>query len=126
MPGTLVVTTLSDGTNSTSATNSILGSAKMLARTSWNGTTLTTNSSYNLSSITRTAAGSYTVVFTNALNNANYVTSGLAIYSNAYPAADLFEDSRLGTRSTTTWYLGGVNATGTAQTDALGMAFAAF
>jgi hypothetical protein len=73
MPGTLVITTLSDGTNSTSATNCIQGSAK--AWVNFNGTgTVAIRASYNVSSITDNGTGQYTVNFTNALADANYVT----------------------------------------------------
>jgi hypothetical protein len=71
MAGTLVITTLSDGTNSTSATNCIQGSAK--AWVNFNGTgTVAIRSSYNVSSITDNGTGDYTVNFTNALPDANY------------------------------------------------------
>jgi hypothetical protein len=79
MPGTLVITTLSDGTNSTSATNPIQGSAK--AWVNFNGTgTPAIRASYNVSSITDNGTGDYTVNFTNALADANYsalVTAGV-------------------------------------------------
>ncbi len=70
MAGTLVITTLSDGTNSTSATNCIQGSAK--AWVNFNGSSGSIRASYNVSSVTRTAQGSYTINFTNAFADANY------------------------------------------------------
>jgi hypothetical protein len=71
MAGTLVITTLSDGTNSTSATNCIQGSAK--AWVNFNGTgTVAIRGSYNVSSITDNGTGDYTVNFTTAMPNANY------------------------------------------------------
>ena len=71
MAGTLVITTLSDGTNSTSSTNCIQGSAK--AWVNFNGTgTPAIRASYNVSSITDNGTGDYTVNFTNAFANANY------------------------------------------------------
>jgi hypothetical protein len=71
MAGTLTISTLSDGTNSTSATNPILGSAK--AWVNFNGTsTVAIRSSYNVSSITDNGTGDYTVNFTTALVDANY------------------------------------------------------
>ena len=77
MPGTLVITTLSDGTNSTSATNPIQGSAK--AWVNFNGvTTASISASYNVSSVTRTATGIYTVSFTSALADTNYAVIGSA------------------------------------------------
>jgi hypothetical protein len=70
MAGTLVITTLSDGTNSTSSTNCIQGSAKAWVR--FTGSTGTVASSYNVSSVTRTPNGLWTVAFTNAMTDANY------------------------------------------------------
>jgi hypothetical protein len=73
MAGTLTISTLSDGTNSTSATNPILGSAK--AWVNFNGTgTVAIRASYNVSSITDNGTGDYTVNFTNAMPNANFVS----------------------------------------------------
>ena len=75
MPGTLVITTLSDGTNSTSATNCIQGSAK--AWVNFNGTgTVAIRASYNVSSITDNGTGNYTLNFTNAFADTNYSVSG--------------------------------------------------
>jgi len=74
MAGTLTISTLSDGTNSTSATNCIQGSAKAWAN--WAGASGTINSSYNVSSVTRNSTGNYTVNFTNAMPNTTYAISG--------------------------------------------------
>lgn len=78
MAGTLTISTLSDGTNSTSSTNCIQGSAK--AWVNFNGTgTVAIRASYNVSSITDNGTGDYTINFTNALTDANYTaltTSG--------------------------------------------------
>jgi hypothetical protein len=85
MAGTLTITTLSDGTNSTSATNPILGSAK--AWVNFNGTsTVAIRSSYNVSSITDNGTGDYTVNFTNALVDANYsaIVAGYRSTNSAY------------------------------------------
>jgi hypothetical protein len=71
MAGTVVMSTLSDGTNSTSATNPIRGSAK--AWVNFNGTgTVAIRDSFNVSSITDNGTGDYTVNFTTAMPNANY------------------------------------------------------
>jgi hypothetical protein len=71
MAGTLTISTLSDGTNSTSATNCIQGSAK--AWVNFDGTgTVAIRASYNVSSITDNGTGDYTVNFTNAFANSNY------------------------------------------------------
>lgn len=75
MAGTLTISTLSDGTNSTSATNCIQGSAK--AWVNFNGTgTVAIRASYNVSSITDNGTGDYTINFTNALADANYSIAG--------------------------------------------------
>jgi len=71
MAGTLVITTLSDGTNSTSATN--LVKAPCVAWVNFTGIgTVTIRASYNVSSITDNGTGEYTVNFTNAMPDANY------------------------------------------------------
>jgi hypothetical protein len=70
MAGTLTISTLSDGTNSTSATNPIKGSAK--AWINYNGVTQLIKSSYNISSVTYNSLGDYTLNFTNALTDADY------------------------------------------------------
>jgi hypothetical protein len=81
MPGTLVITTLSDGTNSTSATNCIQGSAK--AWVNFNGTgTVAILASYNVSSITDNGTGDYTINFTNAFADANYAICGFSRRDN--------------------------------------------
>lgn len=75
MAGTLTIGTLSDGTNSTSATNAIQGSAK--AWVNFNGvTTATVRASYNVSSVTRNATGDYTINFSTAMPDANYSVVG--------------------------------------------------
>jgi hypothetical protein len=64
MAGTLVISTLSDGTNSTSATNPVRGSAK--AWVNFDGSLTGTNAgrvAYNVSSITKNSAGDYTINF---------------------------------------------------------------
>lgn len=76
MAGTLTISTLSDGTNSTSATNCIQGSAK--AWVNFNGSgTVAIRASYNVSSITDNGIGDYTINFTNAMPDANYCATGM-------------------------------------------------
>jgi hypothetical protein len=87
MAGTLVITTLSDGTNSTSATNCIQGSAK--AWVNFDGTgTPAIRASYNVSSITDNGTGLYTVNLTNAMPDANYC----ALLSKQNPAGTNMND----------------------------------
>jgi len=73
MAGTLTISTLSDGTNSTSSTNCIQGSAK--AWVNFNGSTAAIRASYNVGSITKNSTGNYTVNLTNAMSDANYSIS---------------------------------------------------
>ena len=88
MAGTLTISTLSDGTNSTSSTNCIQGSAKAWANFGYVGSTLTVNSSYNCSSITRTSTGIWNFNFTNNMVDSNYVVMGSCGTSNTnYPSA---------------------------------------
>lgn len=70
MAGQLTLSTISDGTNSTSATNVVQGSAK--AWGSWTGSTGAIQASFNISSVTRTGTGTYTISFTNAFADTNY------------------------------------------------------
>jgi len=74
MAGTITCGTLSDGTNSTSSTNCIQGSAK--AWVNFNGVPaiLIIRASYNVSSVTKTTTGAWVVNLTNALVDINYVT----------------------------------------------------
>jgi hypothetical protein len=93
MAGTLVITTLSDGTNSTSATNCIQGSAKAWAQFTLSGTTPVINGSFNVSSITRTAAGRYYVDFTTPMANANYSVAGSGSADTSFGAFTVFVNS---------------------------------
>lgn len=81
MAGTLTISTLSDGTNSTSATNCISGSAK--AWVNFVGSTASIRAQYNVSSVTRNSTGNYTANFTNALTDANYSLAGSGVVSTA-------------------------------------------
>lgn len=78
MAGTLTISTLSDGTNSTSSTNCISGSAK--AWVNFDGTgTPSIRASYNVSSITDNGTGDYTINFTTAMPNANYAAVAMGV-----------------------------------------------
>jgi hypothetical protein len=71
MAGTLTISTLSDGTYTTSSTNLVRGPC--VAWVNFNGTgTPAIRASYNVSSITDNGTGDYTINFTNALADANY------------------------------------------------------
>ena len=81
MAGTLTITTLSDGTNSTSATNPIRGSAR--AWVNYNQLTGTIRDSFNVSSVTSLATAKFQINFTTAMPNANYSWAGSAGYGQA-------------------------------------------
>lgn len=72
MAGTIVASTLSDGTNSTSTTNCIQGSAKAWVRFNPSTGATVINGSYNTSSVTYVSTGYYQMNFTNALADGNY------------------------------------------------------
>jgi hypothetical protein len=78
MAGTLVITTLSDGTKSTSSTNCIQGSAKAWVRFATITGAGVVNASYNVSSITYNGTGDCTINFTNAFTDANYCAVGMS------------------------------------------------
>jgi len=76
---TLQSTNISDGTNSTSTTNCVLGSAKAWVYF-YGGASGTTSGqvikSFNVSSVTVVGTGNWTINFTNALADTNYVVVG--------------------------------------------------
>jgi len=74
MAGRLVVSTLNNDTGVLNTQNGMTGIAK--AWVQFNGTTPTINGSFNVSSMTKTSAGQYTINFTTAMPNANYVGVG--------------------------------------------------
>ena len=83
MAGTIVSDTIQNGAGtSTSTTNVINGCAK--AWVNFVGTTGSINASYNVSSVTVTATGQYTVAFTTALTDANYAVVGACKDTNQY------------------------------------------
>ena len=85
MAGTIVADTLQNGAGtSTSMDNAIYGSAK--AWVNFNGTTSspsTIRASYNVTSVTKSGTGNYTVNFTNAMSDSNYTVSGTARYTTS-------------------------------------------
>ena len=84
MAGTIVSDTIQNGVGaSTSTTNVISGSLR--AWVTFNGTTGSTFATFNVSSVTRTGTGDYTVNFTTAFANTNYV-----IIASARNASGIF------------------------------------
>lgn len=81
MAGTLTLSTLSNGTISTSATNVISGSTRAWVRYSAGAQVLL--NSFNVSSVTYNSTGNYTVNLTNAMGSADYgVVTDCGIDSN--------------------------------------------
>lgn len=74
MAGTLVIDTLNASTGVLATQNGMSGIAK--AWVNFNGTTSpgTIRSAFNVSSVTKTTTGDYTVNFTTAMPDANYAT----------------------------------------------------
>lgn len=72
MAGQLTLSTISDGTNSTSATNLVKAPCVAWINFGYVSSVMTTRASYNISSVTRNGSGNYTVNFTNAISDANY------------------------------------------------------
>lgn len=70
MAGSLVISTLNNDTGILAAQNGMNGIAK--AWVTFNGTTGATFATFNVSSVTRAAAGDYTVFFTTSFANTNY------------------------------------------------------
>lgn len=102
MAGTLTISTLSDGTNSTSSTNCIQGSAK--AWVNFNGSGgASVRASYNVSSVTRASTGHYGINFTNAMTDTNYAVIGSAGVGgyNGFSLVTANDDSSRGTNTTT-------------------------
>ena len=100
MAGTLTISTLSDGTNSTSATNCIQGSAKAWARFGSAPSIVTIGSSYNITSITYNSVGDFTINFTNAFVDGNYAMTASSYAPNdAYTRAVMFKNGTTPTAS---------------------------
>ena len=77
MAGRLTISTLNDDTGVLATQNGMTGIAK--AWVNFNGIpTVAIRASYNVSSVTRTSTGQYTVNFTTAMPNADYAPQGTA------------------------------------------------
>jgi hypothetical protein len=74
-------------------------------------------SSYNVSSITRIAAGQYQINFITPMSDTFYSTSGMSEFDNTYGGCQLQEDTRLGSRTTSSFVISLFNSTGNAFAD---------
>ena len=79
MAGTVVLSTLNDSSGVLATQNGMTGIAKAWARFGTSSATIA--GSFNVSSITRNAAGDYTINFTTAMPNANYANVATCAYS---------------------------------------------
>jgi hypothetical protein len=74
MAGTIVANTINTDTGLFTTNNAYLGIAK--AWVNFAGASGTINSAFNVSSVTRSAVGNYTINFTTAMANTYYTVSG--------------------------------------------------
>lgn len=116
MAGKLTLSTLNDDTGVFAVQNAMTGIGK-----SWvyyNGSTQTIISSFNISSVTRTATGYFTVAFTTAMPNANYVVAGSVSESTGGAASTSWTMRDVNNpRTTTTFYIWTLVSSGTAFND---------
>jgi hypothetical protein len=81
----------------------------------------TVEKSVNITSVTRTGAGKFTVVMTNAMPDVYYKVAGLSnVLSSVF---SLQEDQNLGARTTTTFYLSTYGAQGSQYLDPTSFSF---
>lgn len=64
-----------------------------LAWVRWNGSTAAITSAYNVSSVTRTATGTYTLSFTSALSDTNYLVTGATTWQTGYTTSTSVEEN---------------------------------
>jgi len=73
MAGKITVSTINDSSGVLATQNGMTGIGKAWANFNPSSGTVVLNNSFNVSSVTRNATGDYTVNFTTAMPNANYV-----------------------------------------------------
>ena len=91
MAGQLTIDTLKASSGSLATQNGMTGIAKAWCR--FTGSTAVIASSFNVSSITRNAAGDYTANFTTTLPDANYALVGNADSSAALNVVKTFQNA---------------------------------
>ena len=114
MAGALTISTLNNDTGVLATQNGMTGIAK--AWVNFDGTgTVAIRSSFNVSSITDNGVGDYTVNFTTAMPNANYVIAGVAGGVNA--GGDIESADQVTARTTSLVRIYTVNNNGTSLID---------
>jgi hypothetical protein len=86
MAGQLTIDTLRAGSGVLATQNGMTGIGKAWANFNPSSGTVVLNNSFNVSSVTRNATGDYTVSFTTAMPNANYVMG--AVLGNGTSTTD--------------------------------------
>ena len=124
MAGTIVANTINTDTAGGVYTtlNALNGVAKAWLSATWNGSTMTVNSSFNISSVTRTATGFYTVVMTNAMPSAFYSVVGVPVFSNTYTNPVMWQTITTAPTSTTFYIMTATG--GFASADPAGLSLA--
>ena len=118
MAGTLVANTINTDTGLFSTQNAYLGIAK--AWVNFNGTSGASpvvRGSFNISSITRTATGIYTIAFTTAMTDINYSAVGSCSYPGSTSVLSIFSVSGASQAPTTSSFSCTVIAPGVGSQD---------
>ena len=98
--------------------NGVTTNALAWVNFSVSGSTVTVNSQYNITSVTRSSSGRYSFAFTNTLTDANYViNSGQSPQSDITLVSFTGYQPTYGTNSASTAYLTFLNPSGFTVTD---------
>jgi len=87
MAGSLTISTLKDSSGVLATQNGMTGIAK--AWINFDATTSTIRGSFNVASITKIGTGRFTITFTTAMPNANYVVTGVGADINTSLTGDI-------------------------------------
>jgi hypothetical protein len=123
MAGRVVVSTLNNDTGVLATQNGMTGIAK--AWVNFTGTTAAINGSFNISSVTRTGTGDYTISFTTNMTNANYAVIGSSSPNSGYGQVTFVATNSLrasGTNTTNTtssFQISTLNSTSSVAVDTL-------
>jgi hypothetical protein len=113
MAGQLTIDTLRASSGVLATQNGMTGIAKAWVNFAGSTGTIPTNGSFNVSSVTRNATGSYTVNFTTAMPNANYAVGGSWLRSSSVSSNDaIFGVTALATGSVSISTVNGVATAG--------------
>jgi hypothetical protein len=102
MAGSLTISTLKNDTGVLAVQNGMTGIPK--AWVNWAGASGTINNSFNVSSITRTATGTYTINFTTAMPSSTYAYAGMSLFNSSTRLQVVAQDYRT-TNTTSAMYV---------------------